>query len=328
MKRLVGGYTQLAHGLPAPLFTRALEAVLLPLLTELNRSENVVFQLALSVPFMEFLEKNHPSVNLLLADLCRNEKLEFLSHAYFQSIPSLLAPKDRALSDRADDNVWRATVSNTFAHPFFCPHQIFSPAYIGSMNLCFLDTLMVSAHDPCIEKTYFDEPVIMQELGKRGIILPIDDVVSRSVEAFSRKAIPFSKLHSAVRQVVESDGRFVLALLNFDQLSTGGITPEETGQLFSALVQKGSSSTEEIEGQELPLKRGYLPMGWYGHDIKRKGLCCFNELLVQDETLYYLQGRYMTTSEYARSYKRSGCETAVEQLISELGGKHLHRRCV
>jgi len=316
MKRLIGGYTQLAHGLPAPLFTRALEAVLLPLLTELNRSENVVFQLALSVPFMEFLEKNHPSVNLLLADLCRNEKLEFLSHAYFQSIPSLLAPKDRAYQIEQTTTYMRKRYQ-TRSRTLFCPHQIFSPAYIGSMNLCFLDTLMVSAHDPCIEKTYFDEPVIMQELGKRGIILPIDDVVSRSVEAFSRKAIPFSKLHSAVRQVVESDRRFVLALLNFDQLSTGGITPEETGQLFSALVQKGSSSTEEIEGQELPLKRGYLPMGWYGHDIKRKGLCCFNELLVQDETLYYLQGRYMTTSEYARSYKKDrDVKRRLEQLIS------------
>ena len=162
MKRLVGGYTQLAHGLPAPLFTRALEAVLLPLLTELNRSENVVFQLALSVPFMEFLEKNHPSVNLLLADLCRNEKLEFLSHAYFQSIPSLLAPKDRAYQIEQTTTYMRKRYQ-TRSRTLFCPHQIFSPAYIGSMNLCFLDTLMVSAHDPCIEKTYFDEPVIMQE---------------------------------------------------------------------------------------------------------------------------------------------------------------------
>ncbi|NLK13526.1 MAG: DUF1926 domain-containing protein, partial [Spirochaetales bacterium] len=283
MKRLIGGYIQLAHGLPAPLFTRALEAVLLPLLTELNRSENVVFQLALSVPFMEFLEKNHPSVNLLLTDLCRNEKLELLSHTFSQSIPSLLAPKDRAYQIEQTTTYMRKRYQKR-SRTLFCTNQIFSPAYIGSMNLCFLDTLMISAHDPCIGKTYFKEPVVMQELGKRGIILPIDDEISRTVEAYSNKEVSFPKLYSTIKRVIESDRAFALALLNLDQLSTGGITPEETSELYSALVQKGSSSTEMIEEQELPLKRGYLPMGWYGHDVKRKGLCCFNELLVQDET--------------------------------------------
>jgi hypothetical protein len=316
MKRLIGGYIQLAHGLPAPLFTRALEAVLLPLLTELNRSENVVFQLALSVPFMEFLEKNHSSVNLLMTDLCRNEKLEFLSHTFSQSIPSLLAPKDRAYQIEQTTTYMRKRYQ-TRSRTLFCTNQIFSPPYIGSMNLCFLDTLMVSAYDPCTGRTHFKEPVVMQELGKRGIILPIDDEISRAVEAYSNKEMPFSKLYSTIKRVVESDREFVLALLNLDQLATGGITAEETSELFSALVQKGSSSTEVVEGQELPLKRGYLPMGWYGHDVKRKGLCCFNELLVQDETLHYLQGRYMTTSEHARSYKKDrDVKRRLEHLIT------------
>ncbi|NLZ77866.1 MAG: DUF1926 domain-containing protein [Spirochaetales bacterium] len=316
MKRLVGGYTQLSHGLPAPLFTRVLEAVLLPALTELNRSEHLVFQLALSVPFMEFLEKSHPSVNLLLTDLSRNEKLEFLSHTFFQSIPSLLAPKDRAHQIERTTTYMRRRYQ-TRSRTLFCPYQIFSPAYIGLMNLCFLDALMVSTHNPHTGKTCFSEPVVMQELGKRGVILPIDDEIGKAVEAYSRREIPFSKLLSTIGKVIESDRPFVLALLNFDQLATGGITAEETGELFSVLVRKGSSSTEGIEGAELSLKRGYLPMGWYGYDVKRTEFCCFNELLVRDETLHYLQGRYMTTSEHARSYRKDrDVKKRLEHLIA------------
>lgn len=316
MKRLVGGYIQLAHGLPAPFFTRALETTLLPILTELNRRNDVVFQLALSVPFMEFLEKNHPSVNLLLTDLSRSEKLELLSQTFPQSIPTLLAPKDRAHQIEQTTTYMRKRY-HARSRTLFCYNQIFNPSYVGTMNLCFLDSLIISAHDPHSNKTYFDEPVVMQELGKRGLILPMCDEMSKGVEEYAEGILSFPKLLALSKRIITSDAPFVLAMLNLDQLAYGGITADEMGELFGVLTQKGSSSTEEIESQELPLTRGYLPMGWYGHDSKRSTLCCFNELLTKDETLHYLNGRYMTTSEHARSYKKDrDVKKRLEQLIN------------
>lgn len=317
MKRLVGGYIQLAHGLPAPFFTRALEAVLLPLLTELNRSEGVVFQLALSVPFMEFLEKNHPSVNLLLTDLSRSEKIEFLSQTFPQSIPSLLAPKDRAHQIEQTTTYIRKRYQAR-SRTLFCSNQIFNPSYIGTMNLCYLDSLIISSHDPHTNTTYFTEPVVMQELGKRGVVLPTSEIVSSHVAQYSRKEISFGKLLAVLKKEVESSKPFVLAMLNLDQLAVGGMSAEETIELFGVITQKGSSSTEEIETQELPLPRGYLPMGWYGHDTKRTDICCFNELLVQDESLHYIHGRFMATAEQARSYRKDrDAKKRLEQLITK-----------
>ena len=95
-KVLIGAYSQIPAGSPTPVLERALESVFKPMLTYLHSNNGAVLQLYLSSFLMEWLEKTHPEVNMLIGDLSRMGRVELLTGSYDQSVLSLLSPKDRS----------------------------------------------------------------------------------------------------------------------------------------------------------------------------------------------------------------------------------------
>jgi len=93
-------------------------------------------------------------------------------------------------------------------------------------------------------------------------------------------------------------------MVNLDQLCQGGITEEQSVELFTLLCSSEPSSIEEINNPNEPLRRGYLPAGWYGHDCQVGDLSFFNDLFVKDESLTYLYGRFTSLLDSARNYKK------------------------
>ena len=304
MRVLTGAYCQLGHGVPLPAFERVVETVFTPLLTLLHHRREVTLQLSLSIAFIEYLDTSHMPLSLLLADLCRSDKIELLGGTYHQPILNLIGPKDRSNQIEMMTTALRKRFAQRPKN-FFSYAQIFSPAYINALNLCCMETVITSVEGTGVGGSgYRDEPYLMQEMGKSVTIIPTNDAVSRAVRDYGAGTITFAALLRRVKEVQQSQTHFLMAMVNLDQLVQGGITAGECDELFTLLLDHGSNPVEEILGEEECLPKGYLPVGWYGHDAERGGLSTINDLLVLDESLAYLYGRYITMVEHARLYKK------------------------
>ena len=303
-KVLIGAYSQIPAGSPPPVLERALESVLIPMLTYLHSTDDVVLQLYMSSFLMEWLEKNHPEVNMLIGDLTRMGRVELLTGSYNQSVLSLLSPKDR--SNQIELNTtWIRKRYGQRSKTLWCYAQYFNPIYINTLALCCIDRVMISSYNSIREEEYLEEPFQMHELGKSVQIIPTDSSVGSLVRQYGLGEMNFAQfLHKLKTLMKECASSFCAAMVNLDQLCQGGITAEQTEELFALLLSFDPSSIEEIADPNEPMKRGYLEAGWYGHDCQIGDLSCFNDLFVKDESLTYLYGRFTSMLESARNYKK------------------------
>lgn len=317
MKVLVGAYSQITNAEPMPVYEQALETVCKPLLTHLHACEDAIMQLSLSIPLLDWLDANHGSINLLISDLAKNGKLEMLTGSFNQSILSLLSPKDRSNQIEMTTTYLRKRFGQR-SKTLFSYGQVFNPLYINTANLCFIDSIVISTSSEAgIQQ--FAEPFIMQEMGKSVSIIPTDDAISTLIGSFARNKIGFGNLVEQIRVYLESKPPFVMAMINLDYLVQGGISAQQTVQLFNLLFGYETCSIEEAYLHNDPPKKGYLQAGWYGNDADKGDLSCINELFVKDESLAYLYGRYTTMVETARLYKKDkDVRKRLEALIQKM----------
>src|SRR5690554_2946181 len=133
-KVLIGAYSQIPAGSPTPVLERALESVFKPMLTYLHSNNGAVLQLYLSSFLMEWLEKAHPEVNMLIGDLSRMGRVELLTGSYDQSVLSLLSPKDR--SNQIELNTtWIRKRYGQRSKTLWCYAQYFNPIYISTLSI-------------------------------------------------------------------------------------------------------------------------------------------------------------------------------------------------
>ena len=303
-KVLIGAYSQIPAGTPSPVLERVLASVFKPMLTYLHSNNNAVLQLYLSSFIMEWLEKSHPEVNMLIGDLARMGRVELLTGSYDQSVLSLLSPKDR--SNQIELNTtWIRKRYAQRSRTLWCYAQYFNPIYINTLALCCIDRVLISSHDAIRNEDYLQQPFQMQELGKSVQIVPTDSSVGSLVRQFALSEINFSQFINKLKALMQGcASSFCAAMVNIDQLCQGGITEEQTEELFCLLCSFEPSSIEEINDPNEPLQRGYLPSGWYGHDCQLGNLAFFNDLFVKDESLTYLYGRFTSLLDSARNYKK------------------------
>ncbi len=304
MRVLTGAYSMLAHGVPPSAFERVVDVAIKPLLTLLHHRRDVTLQLSLPMSVIEYLDTAHMPLSLLLTDLCRSGKVELLGGSYHQPILSLIGPKDRSNQIEMMTTALRKRFGQRPKN-YFCHAQIFHPAYINTLNLCCMETVVTSVEGGSGGGSgYQEEPYLMQEMGKSVTIIPTNDVVNIAVRDYSSHALSFSSLLRLIKELQQTRPDFFMAMVNIDQLVRGGIKGEETAELFSMLLDYGCDPIEEILSlEELP-KKGYLPSGWYGYDAKRGSLYTINDLFVRDESMAYLYGRYTSMVEHARLYKK------------------------
>ena len=325
-KVLIGAYSQIPAGSPASVLERALSSVFKPMLTYLHSNNNAVLQLYLSSFLMEWLEKNHPEVNMLIGDLARMGRVELLTGSYNQSVLSLLSPKDR--SNQIELNTtWIRKRYGQRSKTLWCYGQYFNPIYINTLALCCIDRVVISNHDAIRNEDYLSEPFQMHELGKSVQIVPTDSVVGSLVRKFAFSEMSFTQfMHKLKTLMAECSSSFCAAMVNIDQLCQGGITAEQTEELFKLLCSFEPSSIEDLHDPNEPMKKGYLQTGWYGHDCQIGDLSCFNDLFVKDESLTYLYGRFTSMLDSARNYKKDkDVRKRLEMLLQKMsqGGPYV-----
>ena len=81
MTVILGAYSQLSSGTPAPLMERALSELYKPVLTYLYKHPDLRMHLYLPGTVMEWMELNHPEFNILIDDLCKKEQQEMITGA-------------------------------------------------------------------------------------------------------------------------------------------------------------------------------------------------------------------------------------------------------
>lgn len=289
-----GGYSALGFGTPSAVYERVLDGVLKPILTLLYHLENGYFSLSLSGAEMEWLEANHPEVNMLIRDLVKKGRLSLVGGTYYGGILPMLTPKERSSQIEKDTTAIRLNYAQR-TNTFFCPAQVFSPYTVMTLSLCDMKRIIIA---PCDGNcTVSDEPFIMNELDKSMLFLPLNTISAHLVAQYGKGEISFSALE---QDAATLDG--TIHFLNLDQLSQGGISAEETTSLASRFFSLGTSDITAYDGTK---KKGYQCDGWYGEDAERFSLPCFNALFVKDEALSYMYGRYLTLSDFARTYKKN-----------------------
>lgn len=312
MRLLFGGYSEISAGTPSNSFERVLDSVLKPLLTYLYHHGQVHFHLSLSGAEMELLDKLHPAFNLLISDLGKKGILTLGGGTYHQGVLSMLPPKDRTgqieLKTSEIRKIYRQKVDT-----FFCYEQVFSPFFLNAISFCGMKRLLIS-----VPRSLAEDPFIMQDLDKEILVLPISGEMAALTRQYAARQLAFPIYLQCLANLLDhTEQESLVCFMNLDQLAQGGITADETTQLCELFF---SHSPVAVNAFDDTKKREYLCDGWYGLDCEKFDLPSFNHLLMKDELLGNLNGRYVNMNLTAKSYKRNKDNRKnVEKLISKSG---------
>lgn len=319
MKVLAGFYSQLPSGTGALVFERVLSCVLKPLLTFLYNHPTAKIHLHLTAAEMEWLECNHPEVNMLITDLVKKNQLELLTGGYYQPILQLLQMKDRSAQIEKTTTYIRRRYG-TRVQTLWCYDQIWNPSYISAMYLCSTNRLMISTYDRLHDRQLRTEPFIMQETGRTVEVYPTDDFCSRLVSDYAEGLLSFNEVRGRFDEhlVQLGQAQYFAMMLNADQLCQGGSLcgheAEQTGvwKLLSDLYDTCARQKwrmlllNEYNEEAAPVGYDYLPAGWYGRDSRQaKRMASFNDILVHSEELNQLYGRLLFIQDAVRNCKKN-----------------------
>ncbi len=319
MKVLAGIYSQLPSGTGALVLERVLSCVLKPMLTFLYNHPDAKVHLHLTTAEMEWLECNHPEVNMLITDLAKKNQLELLTGGYYQPILQLLQMKDRSSQIEKTTTYIRRRYGMR-VQTLWCYDQIWNPSYISAMNLCSTSRLMISTYDRLNERQLRTEPFIMQETGRTIEVYPTDDFSSRLISEYAEGRLSFNEVRKRFDERLGQLGttEYFSMMINADHLCQGsslcGHEAEQSGvwkllsDLYDACMDKKWNMLllNEYDEEDSISNYDYLPAGWYGRDSRQtKKMSSFNDILVQSEELNQLYGRLLFIQDVVRNYKKN-----------------------
>ncbi len=319
MKLIVGMYSQLPMGTGVLVHERVLSHVLTPTFKFLFEHPQMSMLLSLTPAQLEWLRQNHPAVNMLLSDLVKRGQVEMATGPFYQSIMQLIPMKDRSAQVEKTTTYIRRKFG-TRSRTLWCYQQVWNPTYINTMALCGLERLVISTSNKFTGKQAQALPFLMQETGRTIEVYPTNDLFSSMVQKYSLHQLGSATLADATGDVLRQAYAqpYSAIMINADQIAMGSSGPAEDSMQTDAwsMLQEIYSFAQEhrvpvvVPGtysQENPIEVSrYLPAGWYGHDSEgTNGYESFNDLLVNNEELNQLYGRYLFISENIRNYKKN-----------------------
>lgn len=319
MKVLAGIYSQLPSGTGALVLERVLSCVLKPMLTFLYNNPKTKLHLHLTTAEMEWIECNHPEVNMLIADLAKKDQLELLTGGYYQPVLQLLQTKDRSSQIEKTTTYIRRRYGMR-VQSLWCYDQIWNPTYVSAMNLCTTTRLLISTYDKLHDRQLATQPFIMQETGRTIEVYPTDDYSSELIADYAEGRLSFNELrHKFNERLKHLDStEYISVMINADQLCQGsalcGHEAEQTEvwKLLSdindqCIRQDWETLLLNEYDEEVPITRyDYLPAGWYGRDSRQaRSMSSFNDILVRSEELNQLYGRLLNIQDVVRNYKKN-----------------------
>lgn len=326
MRLVLGAYSQLSAGTPAPLLERALAAAYKPILTHLYKHPTLRLHLYIPGAVMEWMETNHPEVNMLVADLCKKDQLELLTGGFHQPVFHIIPGKDRSSQIEEMTTFIRKRFSKR-ARTVWMYNQIWNPTTISALGMCSVDRLVISTHDRLTGILGATGPFVMQDMGKTVEVHPTFEPINEIVHRLAVGALTYRQFCDALGQLrFPSQGDFLTVMIDLDLLLQAQATVPAVPSVAELFIQINDQLASMCNGTVLlssvPIgtvdERHYLPAGWYGNDSSLMDVNAFNQVLVKYPELNHVYGKTLYVMELMRLYRKNReVKKRAEHLLSQ-----------
>ncbi len=321
---IFGAYSQVPPGTPQKILQSLLSSVYKPVLTAIYQNPGMKVHLYLSLTVLEWFEMNHPEMNMLIADLVKKDQVELLTGPSDHAILSLLPPKDRSQQIEQTTTYIRKRFQKR-PKTMWLYNQAWSPHLVSVMNLSMVDRIIISNYSQIHDSLYFNEPYLMQDIGKSIEVVPMEHRVEEYLHQLGEgKLTPaqFEDLLTLYESELRSSTSAVMVDLDALLKGASRTDSEDFSTVFTTLYLRiiqpeGTDKLlSSIPNGSLTTSKGYLPMGWYGYDSMLNSEMNVNDMFSKYEELNHLYGRMNHVSELARIHRKNkDIKKRVESLV-------------
>ncbi len=280
----MGAYSQLPYGTSDEEYEALLARQLKPLLTMVYRNSNYKLLFRLSISEFEYLELNHPEVNMLINDLCRKGQMEILTSSFYDAVLSMIPSHERATQIEKTTTYIRKRFSRKPRGLWFY-NQVFNTTTIPLVGLSGLNYIVISTYNQINNSVESTRPFYTDEMGKDCLVFPIDDRYSKETADLYRGNLSLDRyLTDVSRFAKETTNAISTIMLNLDQL----MATEGSSDVFKVLYDNlGPNSTlPSIYIQDNEISRThYLPSGIYGRDFPMGKATSINQFIYDNPML-------------------------------------------
>ncbi len=316
MNIIVGAYSHITHGSSNEECSQLLDRQLRPLLTLAFSNPDFKFVLRLGIPYIQWLETNHPEINMLIADLCRNNRLELLSSSFHDALLQLEPTHERSVHIEKTNTYLRKRFTKR-PRGLWCIEQVFSPGIIQIMENSSLDYIILSSYNQNIGQSLVKKPFRMEELGKTTVILPSDDRFSKEVADCSNEGCTAKTLNASFEKLLDSVSGNEVIMLNMDQL----LRCEGSSVVYKTIMDKVADKTilpyDFISNREIS-SMYYLPYAVYGRDFNIEKSITLNQYILNNPLLNRMHRCINLMRDCSKTLKKnSDSRKLVEYLLME-----------
>lgn len=266
MKYIVGGYSQLSFGTKDSSFEVLLSRQIKPVLTILYNNPSLKFLLKLTMAEFEWLDCNHPEINMLINDLCKKGQLELLTSSYYDSDISMIPTHERTSHIEKSTAYIRKKFSRR-PRGLWPSFQIFNPSLISVMELSSLDYIVSSAYNQSSNRVLFNKPFCMKEMGKEVTVFPTDDAIAKLLNENLKSEYKADRIKDELKKLFKASSNGLNTyMLNMDLLAKYENTSDIFMHVFS-IAGNGCTTPSDFLNEHPVSKYGYLPSGYYGRDF-------------------------------------------------------------
>ena len=308
MRHIVGTYSQLPFAASIEDYETLLHKQLKPLLTMIYQNQNFKLLLRLGMNVFEYIENNHPEINMLINDLCRKNQVELLTSSCFDTVLSLVPVQDRSQTIEKTTTFLRKRFGK-HANGLWCYCQIFTPAIIPMLNLCDLNYIVISSFNHSQNTSLISKPFYMDEMGKSTVVFPSDDRFSKIVSEYSKNPDSYSEriVNDFEKAAASASNITSIAMINLDQLKGCDKIPEIFSVLYNSFGNSCTLPSDFLRENNVK-KSFYLPAGLYGRDFNPGKAVSINQIIIDSPMLNRHFSLLNTYRDIVKSCKKNSDE--------------------
>lgn len=284
MKYVFGLYSQLSSGTSDEVFESVLNSQIKPFLTFLYNNPKFKSLFRLSIAELEWLETNHPEINMLISDLSRKGQLEFLSSSYYDSVINFVPTHERS-SHIEKTTVFLRKLFSKKPRGLWVNYQVFNTSLVQILEMSSLDYIVISAYNQSINSVLYNKPFVMNQMGKDTVVFPTDDRLSKIISENYKNDNSISKLEDEIRKGIKISSNVINTyMVNADSMMFYNGTENFYQFIFTLLGEDSVLPSEYLEEHPVS-KKYYLPSGIYGRDFNLQKKYSINQHIFDDEIL-------------------------------------------
>ena len=324
MEYILGAYSQLPFGSPKEEYETLLAQQLKPLLTMIYRNSSLKLLLRLGISEYDYLEQNHPEVNMLINDLCRKGQVEILSSSYYDVVLSLIPTHERTSHIEKTTTYIRKNFSKRPRGLWFY-NQVFNSTTVPNVSLSGLDYIVVSTYNQVNGTIEATRPFYTEEMGKPALVFPIDDAFSKETADLYNSAVTLDKYLASIKRLcTENTSTLSTIMLNLDQLMGTAGSVEVFKLITDTLGAKCTLPSLYLSDNEVA-RTQYLPSGIYGRDFSIGKLTSINQLIYDSPKFSRNYGIVNMLRDIVRDSKRSiEDRKSIEQILMKASSSSLY----